>query len=527
MSICSDSGVKWVSQKIGIPDFNHSASSLATVVSRGLKMQRMNRHPRPEPDHETAWSYTKAYFEHTVEADIGTINRHAFEARLQAHMGRNEISDPDEDPAWYALRNMVYAFGCRFVLCQKISRDAWAEAQNESWRFFENALLVHTELVYFPSNTSAIEALLVMALFVEGMGVPKLEYMLISNALRLAQSKALHLQPPPSTSIPPAEMTYRSWLWWSIYIYEKHIAYRSGRPSAIDDDEITCVLPTLAPNGREIHVQLFTSFIEHAQISSSTMRHLSRAKSGQRSPAELVSTVEKLDRRLHSWYQSIPAALRLDLPFKKSNLPDGAQLEHLLYLHFAYHGSLISIHSFFGYPWNLIGFASDSSTDLRERMESSTRIVAEASRNLVLATRDISIDAEAPAWLIFYYPILGMINLFIHILRFPTLPTIPSDIQLMDMIAAYFGYIDFSTASRLSFPFTRDIAHWARMVSEKARSTQATTTVPSMRAMTPPGSTAETFGNAAEDDFTAQVYIPLDFFNVWPQVRLPQSYVVY
>ncbi|KAF2491273.1 hypothetical protein BU16DRAFT_564980 [Lophium mytilinum] len=513
LSICSDSGVRWVSQKIGIPDFNNSASSLTNVISRGLKMQQMNKHQRPEPDRETAWSYTKAYFEHTVEADIGSINRRTFEARLQVYMDRSEMSDPDEDPAWYALRNIVYAFGCRFLLCQKISRDAWAEAQNESWRFFENALLVHTELVYFPSSSSAVQALLVMALFVEGMGVPKLEYMLISNALRLAHSKALHLQPPASSRIPLAEIAYRSWLWWSIYIYEKHIAYRSGRPSAIDDDEITCEFPTIAPNGKEIHVKLFTSLIEHAQISSSTMRSLSRTKAAQRSPAELISTVEKLDRRLYSWYQSIPESLRLDLTVKKSNLPEGIQLEHLLYIHLAYHGSLISIHSFLGYPWNLIGFASDSSRDLTERMESSTRIVAEASRNLILATRDISIDAEAPAWLIFYYPLLGMINLFIHILRFPALPTVSSDIQLMDMIAAYFGYIDFSTASRLSFPFTRDIAHWARMVSEKARSTQATLE-PSIRAITPPESTVETFGNVVEDDFMAQVYIPFDFFNL-------------
>lgn len=63
------------------------------------------------------------------------------------------------------------------------------------------------------------------------MGHPKLEYMLISNTVRLAQSKGLHLQPSSTTKLSASEILLRSRLFWTIYFYEKHIAYRAGRPS--------------------------------------------------------------------------------------------------------------------------------------------------------------------------------------------------------------------------------------------------------------------------------------------------------
>jgi hypothetical protein len=69
------------------------------------------------------------------------------------------------------------------------------------------------------------------SLFVEGLGNPKLEYMLISTTVRLAQSKGLHLQPAPTAQLPPSEVALRSRLFWAMYFYEKHIAYRAGRPS--------------------------------------------------------------------------------------------------------------------------------------------------------------------------------------------------------------------------------------------------------------------------------------------------------
>lgn len=175
------------------------------------------------------------------------VDRDAFERRLNEQV---DIASPRDDPAWYALRNVVYAFGCRASIFQETVPETWTEAQTKAWGYFENALSVHTELVYFRSNLASVQALLAMvsfvtsyqiwllilmysaqSLFVEGSGTPKLEYMLISTTVRLAQSKGFHLRPGTTSKLGTNEIGLRTRMFWAMYFYEKHIAYRAGRPS--------------------------------------------------------------------------------------------------------------------------------------------------------------------------------------------------------------------------------------------------------------------------------------------------------
>ena len=62
----------------------------------------------------------------------------------------------------------------------------------------------------------------------------------------------------------------------------------------------------------------------------------------------------------------------------------------------------------------------------------------------------------------------GLINLFIHILRFPVLSTARSDIALLDVIAGHFAHMEFVTGSELNFPFARNVAALARQTLDKA-----------------------------------------------------------
>lgn len=62
---------------------------------------------------------------------------------------------------------------------------------------------------------------------------------------------------------------------------------------------------------------------------------------------------------------------------------------------------------------------------------------------------------------------IGLINLFIHVLRYPSAPSVRSDIALLDVAAGYFGHMEFVTAAELSFPFARDIATLARKTFDK------------------------------------------------------------
>lgn len=70
----------------------------------------------------------------------------------------------------------------------------------------------------------------------------------------------------------------------------------------------------------------------------------------------------------------------------------------------------------------------------------------------------------------FYYPFTGLINLFVHILKYPGLPSAPSDVALMDIVAGHFGRVEYLTASHLAFPFIREITSLANKMVKKARS---------------------------------------------------------
>lgn len=102
---------------------------------------------------------TSAYFEECHYVVFGIPYRPAFEARLRSQFAQ----DPEfeDDASWFALRNTVYASGCRIMLSKQAS-VTFSEAQSQAWLYFENALSVHTELLYTPTGLTAVQALALM-----------------------------------------------------------------------------------------------------------------------------------------------------------------------------------------------------------------------------------------------------------------------------------------------------------------------------------------------------------------------------
>lgn len=71
--------------------------------------------------------------------------------------------------------------------------------------------------------------------------------------------------------------------------------------------------------------------------------------------------------------------------------------------------------------------------------------------------------------LMLHFPMHAFINLFIYVIGNPELPSANSDLALLDVAAGYFGQMEFVTGARLSFPFARDIAAFARTMVEEAQ----------------------------------------------------------
>lgn len=89
---------------------------------------------------------------------MGIVYRPEFENHLRLHF-QNLVSS--EDVASYALRNAVYAVGCRAAALMDGNRDL-NEVQRISSELFFNALSVYTDLIFMPSGLKAVQALIVM-----------------------------------------------------------------------------------------------------------------------------------------------------------------------------------------------------------------------------------------------------------------------------------------------------------------------------------------------------------------------------
>ncbi|KAJ5745100.1 fungal-specific transcription factor domain-containing protein [Penicillium odoratum] len=240
-------GVQWVSAKTGTTRFYEVAQGLVMGWTKKLTLASDKIRERyPEPSVENAWKYVTAYFENSRASVFGVVKRSNFESRLRVHF--QNPNRPNEDVAWYALRNAVYALGRRLVASMDETVD-FAEIQSESLGFFHNAFFVFSELLFRPSGLMTVQALVVMTSFAELLGSPAVEYMLCASAVRLAQSKGLHRQSSKAWNLPRSEIIHRNWIFWAAYFYDKNIALRSGRPSAVDDDEISCEIPSELPDG--------------------------------------------------------------------------------------------------------------------------------------------------------------------------------------------------------------------------------------------------------------------------------------
>lgn len=166
----------------------------------------------------------------------------------------------------------------------------------------------------------------------------------------------------------------------------------------IDDDDVSCQIPTKTVAGSSIDMEIFTNVIKHAKISSQISRRLGSVKALHSSVTELIGAVAELNDQLQQWYGTLPAHLKLIVGKGSSPLASPTRLKYLMYLHNAYYGGLMAIHTIFTYPWISALFGKMKSQILRDQILASTNANAEAARKTILASRYIGVDGASPHW---------------------------------------------------------------------------------------------------------------------------------
>ncbi|KID91330.1 Transcription factor, fungi, partial [Metarhizium majus ARSEF 297] len=462
MSMCSKPAIKWVRERVKTPDMQVTSQKFAEGIAQRLKIDKpLSFERQPEPSELDAWRYAKAYFDESHDAALGIVHRPWFEMKLRSHFISSSSKD---DPAWYALRNIVYASGCRIVTSKAAT---FHETQQASWPFFENSLSVHTQLLYWQTTVTGVQALTAMAYFTDAISSPILQYMLCSMAVRLAVAKGMHRR-PHSWSFPSIEESLRGFTFWALYCLDKQIASRSGRPSSIEDYEISSHVPTCCPLGGSVHLGYFTAMVKLSQLLSLVNKKLSQVRSTGSAAEGLVKVIQDLDHSLEELQQSLGDVLGVKLPLDLSNIPANLNNHQALSIQSLYYNVVWDIHTPLTYPWLRGAFALDQDAPTRTQIQASSSTVATSSRAAVLGTRHIYLDPNCCQLIVTYVPHHALVNIFVHILTDPTQASVKSELALLDIGVGYAARVDLDTESYLSLPFIGEMAIMARNAVDNA-----------------------------------------------------------
>ncbi|KAK5731725.1 hypothetical protein LTS12_027226 [Elasticomyces elasticus] len=364
-----------------------------------------------------AREFTNAFYDDSWEANLGVIDREDFEMHLHAYHGNQKI---ENESAWFALRNTVFACGYRSLLAKDPS-ISFATSQAEAGRYFRNALSVLADILVPPSSLIAVRALTLMACYAEGLGQPTLKHVLCSNAVHLAQSKGLHCQPDKTWGSGEDDRPKGISLWWVLCAFEKFFALFDGRPSAIDDDNVSVRMPAISPSGNYVGSLCFSLVVRVSRIQSRMSRSLFSFKTLSLSIGELMAIVSQLDAELKQLLEEIPSELRIGVHSRPTFSPQ--RLIEALFLHFTIHGTIERYT-----PTSSIHGCVRDSLSMDMMLPWKLRLHLHPPSLPKPRARLFSVSGCHP--------------LFIYILKYPGLATATSDLGLLDTCAGHFGLID-------------------------------------------------------------------------------------
>lgn len=359
---------------------------------------------RDLPPWNTIHEYVDDYF-NEIQVHFPVLSRERFETQLMDF----KSGHAQDHRSWKALLYAVLASGCRATLSDETAAG-FQKSANEAWGYFVSALSYEPMLVHVATDLMAVQALAVMTVFAQGMSSPqRVEFTLCSTAVRLAYSLAMNCAPPAEWNLSEIEKEERNRTFWTIYCLDKTLALRCGRPSAIDDAEISCDFPrrNMDPSARlhsagEDARQPFDFFLcmtKYARICGQISRGLYSAFALSRYCTELSEQAIRLLNELRTWRSDVPATKS----FRQSNasVKDARQLEsQLLFLQLSYYYALCAIYRRFGPIFCQVDEDENETQALLTGVTDVSQI--EAARSMVLLTKHIDVESYSPGWCVHF-----------------------------------------------------------------------------------------------------------------------------
>lgn len=249
-----------------------------------------------------------------------------------------------KSPAWWACINVTLSMAHRFR-AMRTSNIMYENGQ--ACGYVHNALAVVSELNVLHQSLPAVQALLGLAIILQGSPSPQAASVLTAAAVRLGQSMGLHrsFKVPGLTD---AQTEQRRRVFWIAYFLDKDISLRMGQSFAQDDDDMDAELPSGALsevpmcNGEIRVIDFFNTRIGLAVIQGQIYKRLYSVQAARQSEEQKAVIASELSNIIGFWKQSVSVDFEHS-PESPSQLPLRVEFLHLLLLRFAYINCLVMI----------------------------------------------------------------------------------------------------------------------------------------------------------------------------------------
>ncbi|UKZ83392.1 hypothetical protein TrVFT333_011200 [Trichoderma virens FT-333] len=450
-SIFSPKGIQWINNKTGDATFQNMISEVSEDDHKWTNWKPeifsdLFRRPvfRPLPSKPEAMSLLKDYFEN-FNCMFPLFHQPTF-----MHLVERQYSDdPYQGSGWWASLNCAFAIAHRLRVMSNLVPQ---EEDDKAWGYLKNAMGVFAELTMRNTDLLSVQALLGMALFMQGTPNPQPTFLLIAAAIRLSHSIGLHKK-GTGFNLNPIEIEQRKRVFWIAYMLDKDLCLRSGRPPAQDDDDMNVELPDADPednigniplaDGRG-KMNLFRVMCEFAVIESNVYKRLYSAKAAKQSDGELLATIGELDQELEEWKDRIPIDFRPEHEIRASHTP---LILHIVMVHFTYYNCLTTIHrmsihhGFWTSRLANYAISGQNVRPLNPRVFSSAMLSTAAARASISLLKYVPQGDFSCVWLILYFPVSALVTLFGNILQNPLDQRAKSDVRLMNLVVTFLSML--------------------------------------------------------------------------------------
>ncbi|KAK5550753.1 hypothetical protein LTR46_011243 [Exophiala xenobiotica] len=247
----------------------------------------------PFPSREVAVYLVDCYFK-TFNAVYPLFSRDTFWELLERQYSE---SHPPQSSSVSAL-SIVLSICCALatdtvrVNIRTVDPSVTANLVDLSWKYFQSASSIITSLLFAQHDLLMVQTLIGMMFIMQSQIHPEGAFLLIGVAARICTSIGLHrhLQ---GFELSESDSYQRQRVFWILYVLDKDMSIRIGRPSASDDDDAEIDIVSQQSQG-EVSVPVttgergrfypFQSLCSVALVQSRIFRELYAANARTRQP---------------------------------------------------------------------------------------------------------------------------------------------------------------------------------------------------------------------------------------------------